>query len=465
MKNFFKKENVFHFASSPVFIIVLSILSFLSWVVKGNWIWCFLPLYAFLCIAPLTNNDGRGYLPLLFYILIIDNQDIHFNGGIPPSLIFCISFYLGSLLLYLFIHKPKMVTGKIFFSLLALFISFLVSFLINIAKNGSKGSIGILYIITLFIVLCLYSLLNSVLGKDETLPYFCLTIACFSIAAALETNVELFKQLFETNEIMASNDFSLGWSYTRDTISTFLTLSLPFFAILINKKQIQWFAFVVYILLILFLLSTDSFILSLLFFVIPFVILTLKDYSKASLYYIMFSFLAIGIIFGLMMAFNETFKNRIVMTVSRLNLFSDNTIEFYKPVLEEYISNPIFGSSIANISNENGTVSLIGNTLLSSMQLGGSIGLGFYLIYDIFVYIDIFKKDSKEKWFILLFYLNLELIGLINNTIYNIFILIFTLTTLSVFQQSNKQEEVIVHQDFFKHFEKEEQFLKNINNV
>lgn len=406
----------------------------------------FLILYVLCCILPLFCQNGKGYFPLFFFMIIVSNRDIHFMGGISPVFIIALSFATISLIAYIIVHKPKFSSGSIFFSLLALYCIFLFSFFVASINNTNTGKTGILYLIGFFVLLAFHALINSVIGQEESLQYFSMTYSIFAVYAALEVFIVLLK---DSSLALASSNFSLGWSYTRETVSSFLTFSLPFFCILIHEKKPFWILPMIFVFTALLFLSTDSGLLSILLFVIPLVILTLKDYSKYSPFFIMFVLLLIGSVFGILFAVNLDFNQRIVTAVQRLNFVSDFSIDFYSPYVKKFLSNPPLGSSIISLVNENGTLSLANSTLLSTAIMGGIIGLVSYLIFKFFLYWNFVQKQLEGKSFYLIFLLNIELIGLIDNTIYNLAILTVFLLSTSAFLQSNKPDDVRIHADYF----------------
>lgn len=455
------KDKIAKYVNSIFFPITIALLALATWICKSNVAWVFLIIYMLLCFTPLFCSDGRGYLPLLFYTLIIVNNDIHFLGGIPSRLIISIIFITVSSLIFLIVKKPKMITGVIFYLLLALFIVFLVSYFNHTLNETYADRTGILYLLTFFIILIIYILNNSMLGRNESMQYYATTITFFALMVSAEVIIELIR----TSGIdLTSENFSLGWSYTKDTASTFLTLSLPFFSLLINQKKIFYFLSEVFILLALFLLSTDTGLIALLFFSIPLLILAVKNYGKASPYIICFSLLLLGTTFALLMSLNSTFNQRLTQALSCLNFLSEDNININKGYIDTFLTSPIIGTSINTFINKNGTLSLAENTYISTLIMGGSISIAIYAVFDIYTYVTILRKKSYDRPFIFIFMIMIELMGLTSNTIYNIAILIFTLITLSVYQQSNREEEIIIHQDFYIHFDKDVVNVKNINS-
>ena len=451
------RDNIKIYLNSLYFPLTIGVLAFLTWIMPGIWAWLFLPFYMILVFAPLLAEDGRAYLPLVFYNLVIVSEDIHFIGGIPIYLIISLIFYSLSIILYVVIHKPKMITGSLFFILLALYLVFLVSYLISVVINGVAERTGILYLITFFLILSAYTMMNSVLGKAETMPYYAQTVAIFGTVAALEVSVALFSTV---GLKFADDTFSIGWSYTRETVSTFLILSLPFFSILLSNKKFFWIIPEIFVLFNIIMLSTDSGLLAILFFSVPMAILTLKDYGRVAPYYTLAVLLIFGMTFGILMGVNANFNLRIVTAILRLNLFSEESLRNFSEPISYFTANPVIGSSIATFVNEGGTITLSSNTVLTTLQLGGILGIVTYAAFEITQYVTLFKKEAPEKGIILLFLLSVEVIGLISNTIYNVAILTFILMTLSVYQQSNRPDEVLIYDGYFSNYNEDQKYLR-----
>ena len=452
------QDHLVSYLNSFYFPLTIAILAYLTWVVVSPWSWIFVVLYLILLFLPLFSQDGRGYLPLVFYPLIIVHSNIHFLGGIPATLIVSLIVLMVSGILYLIIHKPTMVVGKLFWSFLALFSVFFLSFLFYSVTKGMSGRVGVLYLLGFFAILAGYLLMNSVLGKEETLPYFAMCMAILGTTCSLE----VVSQMIINGSIgFASSGFSLGWSYTRETVSTIMMLSLPFFSILISRKETRWIFPEIFVIINLILLSTDSGLLSIMLFLIPLVVLTLKDYGKLFPYYTLAVLLVLGVTIGILMGVNTDFNRRIVAALTRMNFSSEASIELYSPSVKAFVENPYLGISIASCINDDGTLSLCYDTVLSTMKMGGSFALAVYVLCEVFIYITLLKKQGSEKWLMLIFFLILDFIGLIDNTIYNLAILLIMLMALSVYQQSNKPEEVIVHEDYYLHDDGEWRTLRN----
>ena len=456
------KENLVRMINSIVFPIILATLSYFAWVIPNPWSWLFVSFYFILVFFPLVSEDGRGYLPLFFFPLVFSSELLQLSTGLPVSLILSYSFFLVSLILYIIIHRPKMVTGSLFFSLLALYLVFLISFVYSTITTKSFGKTPVLYLICFFLVLTIYTLVSSVLGKKETMPYYAYTIAIFGIAIALETITRL---LSVSGFHFAAEDFSIGWANTKEIVSTVLTLTLPFYCILINRKKGYWSIPLIFIIATLIFLSTDSGLLSLILFSIPLVILSLRNYGRAFPYYTLFVLLSIGITIGVLMGVNQDFNNRVVKAVTSVNLFDPFAHEELTLAFKSFTSNIILGPSIASLTISDGFIQFTNNTVVSTLQMGGLVGFGAFIIYEILAYFQVVQKKAQEKWFIFIFLLMVEFIGLLSQTIYHIGILSFVLITLSVYRQSNRPEDVVIHDLYYEKFDHEEVLLRNQNTI
>lgn len=453
MKTNSLKELLHSYLYSIYFPLTIALLAYLTWVTPSAYSWPFILLYFAFSFLPLIGDDGRGYLPLIFYCIIIVNKDIHFIGGIPFTLIFSMIVICVSLIIFIIIKKYSMITEVLFFLFLALFMVFLISYFVSIFNDGITNRTGILYLLTFLFMLIIYSLLRSVLGREETMKYLANTIVCFSVAVSCQ----IFTEMLRTGSyLFASASFTLGWSYTKDTASTFLLLTLPFQCMFIKDKKYLYIIPIIITLLSIIYLSNSSGLTTLLIFAIPLVILTLKNYGKAFPYlttFVLMVFLStIGILFGL----NQTFSDRVITSLNSFNLLNNDVQSKFIPYWNSFIEKPIIGSSITSFIKDDGTATLASNTILSTLNMGGIIGLVIFLLIEIFQYKIIITKKNEDKWLILVFLLMIELVGIINNTIYNIAILAFYFATLAVFQQTNRPDDVIMHDEFFNNYNSEE---------
>lgn len=450
-------DSIREYLNSLSFLVTVALLSFFTWLIPSPYLWITATLYLLLGFLPLVAKDGRSYLPLFLGDLILSHDNVSFSS-MPTASIVVGAFLFLSLILYIILHKPKMRATFLFYTLLALGLVFFVSYVYVSINLGGASPYGILYILCLIYFLVIYLLLCSVIGKEETLPYYAEGVITLSVAISLE----VFIGILTTRGFgLADDTFTLGWSYTRETASTLLVLSLPFYSLLIREKNLLWFLPEVFPLAAIILLSTDSGLCALLLFIIPLAILTLNNYGRSSSYLILFILFGLGALFGLLMGTDSVFNSRITSAFKVFAFVPEEGSlreQAYQSAIAGFITNPILGPSINMFVQDNGTLAFSFNTYLSTLGMGGSLGLGAYLLYEVSLYFEFAKKKTPGKWIFFLFLLMFEFIGLVDNTIYNLAIFLFYLTSICCFEMTSRPEDVQIHEDYFQYQEENREY-------
>lgn len=398
-------------------------------------------------------------MPLLLFLIPMLKEDANMNT-IPPYYYLLFSFILASMVAYIILHKPKFELGALFYPLLYLYLTFFVSYLINSIRDGFHGTTGSFYLLLMLGSLVLYILLSSVLGKSESLTYLSESVGFLGGLIA----TEIYFYQFENGFSFGDSSFSLGWSYTPQTASTLLCLSLPFFGILVFRRKYFWAIGAAYVVSSIINLSMDSGLLVLLLGSIPLILLSLRRTGKNYPYYALATIVAIATPFAILLGTNVDFNRRVMTAVQSLNLGNEQA-EWRRNLFEQAISSfresPILGPSINLMTNnDKGQIILMSNTVLSTLVLGGSFGLVGFVIYEIRLYYLALKKDAEEKWLFFLFLIFVEVIGLIDNTLYNLAILLFLLVVNSCYPMSNRPEDVLVHDNYYQYLDKENGLAK-----
>lgn len=445
-------DKVRKYVSSIFYPVSLGVLTFLIWLLPMPFTYVFSAIYTLLAFFPLLSEDGRAYTALLIFPIISQSENISLDSITGYALMMIIGTVL-SVLLYLFIHKKEFVRGNLLIPLVSMFLIFLISYAIHGVMSKAVDKTGLVFLAFLFAQCLIYSLLCTMLGKGDTFPYLCRSIVCFSLTISLEIFVFFLKNGFE----IAPVNFSLGWSYTIQSASSLLCMTLPFYGILIYSKKWAWIFGELFVLASILLLSTDSALLSLLFAFIPLILLSFRSYGKLYSYISLIMIVTIGITLISLILTNASFARRLFDTLSSLNLFHEPE-GFRKDQFEASVnlfrSSPIIGTSISSFSNINHTLSFSNNTILTIAVLGGGIGLFAYLVYEITLYVSTMKNDNPDKWIYLVFLLMLEMIGLIDNTIFNLGIFQLLLVSHACFEMTNRQEDIIVHDEFYRYYRK-----------
>lgn len=437
-------DRIRAYVSSIFFPISIALLAFLSWLISSPFLWIPVSFYLLLSFAPLVCEDGRGYIPLFLFLIITPNTPLSFSS-IHPSYITLIATLLSSILLYLIIHRPKFIKDRTFFLILIFIALSFISYLNYSLQNGFHGSAGVLYLLTLLLISFIYAMLLCALGRNESMTYLIKTIAFFALTISIEVLVFCAKNGF----VIDKENFNIGWSDTPITASTLLTLSLPFLTMLIQKKKFLWSIISIVDIASVMLLSTDSGFLALLIFFIPLILMGLKNIGKTYPYISLAVILLIISAIAIPMGFNEYFYNEVITAIRSLNFANEaDPIRnmLFKSAAEMFVNNPVIGISVSAMVQGDHTVQLMSNSILTTVTFAGSLGLVFFVLYEVQIYFSCLRKDCSEKWLFFLFLLMFEFIGLLDNTLYNLAVFPFFLIAFSCYQMSTPPNGILVHE-------------------
>lgn len=444
-------RRIKEFTGSEIFQIVIAVLSILIWMMPGdNLPWIFASFYILFSFFPLFASDGRAYMPLIFFVTITVSSKVSFVT-LPVYLYVIGGTTFLSIVLFLILKKLPMKKGELSVPIGLLFVVFVISYLVNAVRDGRVERTGLLFLLSLFFVLLIYILFNTCLKREDTILYFARTVALLAVAVAIEIVLYQIRHGFLIGDL----NFNLGWAYTSQTASTILCLSLPFFGMIIARRKFAWIFWLILVIYAIIVLSTDSGLLVLMAATIPLILLSFRSYGKAYPYISVCMICAIGLVFVVLMILNDEFSRRVIMALSSLNLGDPNSprAELFERGINAFLESPAFGMSISVLSDiEHGTVMLCSNTVISTLAMGGAFGLFFFVIYEVVLYVTTFQKKAKEKWLFFLFLLIFETIGLVDNTLYNIFILLYALLAYSCYQISDRRDDVVVHDSYYRDY-------------
>lgn len=431
------------YVSSFFFLLTLAFLSFLIWFLPAPYLWVPASLFLCCCFLPLLAFDGRAYIPLIFFLAVSDREPIGIDR-IPPYLFAAGGCIFLSLILFLILRRLRLRKGELFLPLFLLFFVFVLSYLINAVRVQQAEGTGILFLVFFFVFLLLYIFFNTVLNREDTNLYFARNVAVLAVLISLQVFLD-----FAFNErTIGDSSFNLGWSYTSQTASTLLSLSLPFFTMLIARKKYLAIPFELFVLSAIVVLSVDSSLLVVLFFLLPLLLLGFRSYGKAFPYLALSFVVVLGLLFVFLLVYVPPFQSRVLLALSSLNLGNtrpDYRQDLFETAIAGFLKYPAFGASISSMVSPSGVVVLSSNTVLSTLSMGGSVGLLFFALYEFWLYFTSAKKASDARWLFLLFLLEVDFIGLIDNTIYNLLVFLFLLLAYSCYQISDRQDDILVH--------------------
>ena len=448
MKINYIKRKITAFNDSIIYVITLALLTFFIWFTPSPYNIIFGVIYCLISFTPLLVKHGKNYLPLFIFIIPMASGEFAFNS-IPHYFYFILSSIFLSMILKIIIYKIPIRKGDLSIPFLALIIVFLFSFIFNIvASKDSSSTVVVLYLVSLLFLILGYLFISTTLGSYESISYYSKCVVILSYVIGLEILVYSIKNNFYSIE-----NISLGWG-DSPLVSLILCFTIPFYSIIISNRKNWYYVFLLIpILSLIVLLVSNTGILFLMFLLIPLLLITFKPYGKIYPYISLFSVASFTIAFSLLLVFNDVFTSHIFDVFRNLFFLEgteiQNHINTYS-VLRHISDNYVIGTSISSMYFNNEIV-FANNTILSTLVLGGFIGLGAYVIYEIFLYFIWFKKKSDHKFIFLIFLLTVEITGILSNSFYNLLSVLFILVSNACYQNSSRPDDVPIHNDFYKY--------------
>ena len=145
-------DKVRKYLSSPFYPITIGIIAFLTWISPSPIVYLPASFYALFCFLPLLGKEGKSYLPLFLFEIVLPDDSLGLNG-IPGEVILTGSALILSCILFILFNKLKVVKGDLFYSALILASTFLLSYIYNMIKDGTNDYRGILYIVALYLLI------------------------------------------------------------------------------------------------------------------------------------------------------------------------------------------------------------------------------------------------------------------------------------------------------------------------
>ena len=442
------KRKLTSFNESILYVIVLALLSFFIWFVPSPYNVIFGVLYCLTSFTPILVKHGKNYLPLFLFLIPMVSTNLEFNN-IPHLFYFVLGSIFTSMVIKIVVYKIPFRKGDLSIPFLSLVIVFLISFVINIVlSSDNKSAAVVLYLVSLLILILSYVFISTTLGSDESMSYYSKCVMIFAYVIGLEILVYLIK-----NDFYGFEELNLGWG-DNDLVSLILCYTVPFCAITLSDRKKWYYIFLlVPILITIVLLSSTTGSIFLLTLLIPLFLITYKSYGKIYPYISLFAVASFTLSFSLLLVFSDVFSSR-VFDAFRNFIFLDGSdivkhITKYS-ILTSVSDNFIIGSSISSLYFNNKLI-FANNTILTTLVLGGVIGLVFYFIYEIYLYFVWFKKKSNFKYIFLIFLLTIELTGIISDSFYNLLSILFIFTSNACYQMSSRPDDVPIHNEFYKY--------------
>ena len=440
-------DKIKEFLSTTSFSVIVGIISFLIWFSSEPFNYIFMAVYFLFSFIPLLSDDGKNYIPLFLFLLITSNKNLSFvDLNIQTWLLF--SVMILSFIIFIIKNRLTFKKGDLFIPMTALILTIFVSYLYNAIKSSILLYQGALFLVFLTTALLTYALFCTILGNRECITFFSKNFALLSVFIILQL---MFAYIRKGEYTFSNDNISLGWAFNKDMISTFLISSIPFILLLINRKKILYFVPLLLNLIALIVLGNNLSLLFVFFAFIPITIMAFKNFGKLYPYLSILSISSFIIVFSLLLFLNDIFNKRMIESLSILLFFSDKS-----PVLKFYFDDAfsviktqyILGGSIKHYILSGNYLLFSSNTYLSTLVLGGIVSLIAYLYLEIRVLYHTLRKKVEERMIFFFFLISFFFVGLFTNTIYSIPILFLYLLSNSVYQMSNREDDIKIHKDY-----------------
>ena len=370
------RNKIEWFVKSIFYPISLAAIAFLGWILKFS-----IPsavIFSLMSFLPLFCHDGRGYVSLILLCPTMVYRPLNFKN-LDISLIIVASSIVLSVFIFTILRHPKFRLGKLTINLAVLFFVFVISLIVN------SVSVEVLHLDTLWFLLCMilillvYILLTPLFcGKDIFIYFGKSFLILVSVLA-----IQIFIYYGVKGVVGSSKDIELGWVQSTTMASTVLVISLPFCSMYINKKK--WLAVIPMILSLvaIYVLRTESGLICSILILIPLIFLTFKGYVHYP-YFVISSFFVLSALLTVMVLVNDEFIQRVGDSLRYFGDFFKGKHESHKYGIEIFLTNPWIGGSINSLNVQDaGYIKLLDNTIITTLAMGGSIGLIAYVAFAI----------------------------------------------------------------------------------
>lgn len=433
-----------------VFLIVLTIISLLSW--KFNSTVGMISISIIAAASLILFNDFKYIIPSVLFFIFSNNVGFS-PEEFPVPLIVCGSVLIVVMLIFFIRNKPNLKNIKSIRGIALLSIScFIPIFWHNIIPED-QGVFYFLYF-AYFLYLFVYLFFASALNKNS-FRMLVLTMGYVGILLASECALKVIElHNIDSSGNLFSYWYYLGWGLCNEA-GIIMCMCLPFlFIVMIQTKNI-WkilYKLILVGVIILGMMLTGS-RGTLLFGCIELILLLLWTiiFSKKRLLFIICTacagicaILGVELIIGikdLIVDFNTAFKD----------FFNDTgRVEIWISALEvwrkDFVSMTFGMGQVAEIKylnsfNGNAHVNVVyHSTIFHCMATMGNMGVGLLILHFIDKYKQILKLDKGIMGLLLIGYAMVDLYGMIDNTYGMYYYMISLMIIMASLERVNKED-------------------------
>lgn len=450
-----------NYTDSIIFPLSLGFLTLLGWVItfytnNQNFYWPSAILISLLAFAPLFGRDGRGYLALIILVASLISHKLNFST-IQPAFIVMISSIFLSVIIFLIVRKPQFHLGRLFFPIIGMLIIFSLSLIFDLAQGHELHRESLWFLLGMYGILILYLFIVPMLFEENAFDYLAKVVVILGTVLA----IEIFCYLISTHfPLLKGEDIQLGWVQSSTMASTLLVIAIPFTCMFFKEKKIQNIVYVIPLIAIvvsIFFLKTVSGLLATILIAIPLVFMVFKPYK----YYPYLVISSLTILIGLstlIFVLNDNYFNTLLNSLTYLRKFFDGAITEHQLGIEMFVQSPVLGPSINSLydlfGSGKGYIRLLDNTVITTLVMGGSLGLICYFVHEINLYILVFQRKNPKRYFFLLFLLTGEIIGLIDNTLFNLMYMFILFLAVATYENSSRKPTITLTQNYFNYYKR-----------
>ncbi|MBU1144948.1 MAG: O-antigen ligase family protein [Firmicutes bacterium] len=411
------------------YLILLSVLTLFFWTFQLEQIGFLIFLAAIFLIFVLFKNVMPS-IPILLNSLFMISQTEWTLNNIPLYLYLTPIVLILGIVIHIIRFKVNIFKGKMTLGIALMFLAMLLSSInaefINI-NYIFYGVIGLVYAFIYFFYV------NSIKGNH--IDYLLQMMMILGVLISFEVLI-YYIRVEDVLYALEHKTIDLGWGISN-FIATYLIMFIPttFYFAKTSKINFFWiFLGIFEILMLFFTLSRGGILAFLLIFILVLIFLLKSSNWKLTL----LNFALTIAILTLLSIYNYDLFSAIYDRFMNLLLDDSGRIEIYKDAIATFLAHPLFGAGIFARLDALGDYRMYHNTILHTMATFGAVGLiglliQFYQMFRVFVY------QLKPQTLILsISVLGAMAHGMIDNVYFMPQFMIMLFIIIAVVENSNK---------------------------
>lgn len=441
------------FVDSMGYNALIGGLALLNWAFPDLYTPCIiLSLCTFLALA---SRDGKGFFILAIIPIIVTSKEVTFSN-LPINMIVPIASVILCMIIYLIMKRPAFHINKLCIPWICLALVMSLSLLINVfaTKTEKIYMNAFFYVLYFFLLIFFSTLVTCITYEGDSLLGLSKAMAIFGLIIAAQVFIFFFIQ--NPEKMGDRGACTLGWANNANVVSMFLIITIPFYGVLAYKGYWYYFFPVAIVAFADMMLASRCGYLCLTISIAPLIVMSFRNYKSRSYIYLTLFTLFIGFLFAMLLLFPDWFR-KIIEAFEYIGFDDNGRDPLYKYGIEQFKSNPLLGTSANCLffyNNSNGNINLLHNTFITYMASSGILGLLCLAAYYLMAYgYLIFVCKDKSRFHIILFFVLVDIIGLVDNGIVDPLFVYLVLITFSTMKKTPRTEDICtINQNYFEHY-------------